>query len=740
MKMHILLTFSIISVLLSSALITVSIENKKLYKALCYYFLTVFGQVIVTYEFLSLFSAIKPWNVIAINFLLLIFSIFLFKKTKKQIDFKEEITTEISKFNFAVNHDKWLNATAVAFFVFLIISSIYCYIVPTYDGDAFTYHIARLPFWYKMCNLNHIELSDARAIVMPINSEIFYFWAYSFIKSDIMVRFLSFFSFIFFMFGARGFLKELKIPMNISLWTIFAVTAMYNVMFSVSSSESNMTIAALIVISLYLFLIGVKNNQKAPLIFATVAYALAIGTKTPSIQMIPAFFVCCTVISYCYKKNEFYKPLLFCGSFLVVNFLIFGAYNYVLNFIDFGNPISSQALAEHHRFTGGFKAFVANIIRYLSMFINVSGMDIPYGTGVQFSEATWRLVTAITGIFIALLGIDPEIGVVISEKVWFSEGNRFENMMGLGVLGFLLFLPAIVIAIKKIKKTKRSLIIGTIATGFIINLLILSCTLGYMVFSIRFIMTFVICAFPVLSYMFLRKKNNVFRKVIAAIMIYSLTIGFYCYERKFPPFLTVKMHNAGSLQKFKEEMACENETFIFETQCCTVARLTKTTGKTPVKVLYFPSSGTDIYYLAHIQDENYTIDIKLLETAEEDELNLESYDYIIVPNIQNNSNISYEALNKFKNAITAYSDGSDGQTPFYEFDDKMFANCIYGTSRQSGIKWLTIDPKELTLSTCYFKHNIFIKHGFKFIMKVESSERTFAKDLNIYVNTKKTEK
>ena len=734
--MHILLAISIISVLISSAFLTLNFKNKKIYSALSYFFLLVFGQVVVTYEFLSLFSAINPWTVTIINFFVLAISAVIFKKSGKKPEFGEEISSEVEKIKFALNHDRWLDIVAVVFTVFLIVSGIYCYVIPTVDGDAFTYHIARLPYWYEFHNLNHFEIADARAIVMPINSEIFYFWAYSFIKSDILVRFLSFFSYIFFVFGARGFLKELKVPMNLSLWTILATTSMYNVMFSVSSSESNLTIVSLIVISLYLFFVGVKGDKKLPLFFATVAYALAIGTKTPSLQMLPAFFVSCAVIAYCYKKKDFYKPLLYCGGFLVLNFLIFGAYNYVLNFIDFGNPISSAAVATHHKFMGGFKAFVADIIRYFAMFINFSGMDIPYGTGVQFSEAMWRIVTALSGIVIALLGINPEINTVISEKAWFKEGNRFENMMGLGILGFLLFLPAIVISLKKIKTSKRNLIIGSIALGYSINVLVLSCTLGYMVFSIRFIMGFVMCAFPVLIFMFMKKKKSVFRKVIAVIMIYSFTIGFYCYERKFPPFLSVKMYEAGSLEKFKEKLICQNETFIADSQVCSIVKATKS-DKKPVKVLYFASSGADTYYIGHVQDENYSVDLKLLETAEENDIDWDSYDYIVVPNVQYSADISDKTIDKFRKAVTNYSDGSDGSTPFYEFDDKMFANCIYSSSRYSGIKWLTVDEKELTRSTCYFKHDLFTKHGFKFFSKVLSSEDWQIKDLNIYVNTKK---
>ena len=243
------------------------------------------------------------------------------------------------------------------------------------------------------------------------------------------------------------------------------------------------------------------------------------------------------------------------------------------------------------------------------------------------------------------------------------------------------------------------------------------------------------CAFAPLIYMFMR-KNDLYKKVIAVIMIYSLTVGFYCFERKFTPFLTVKLYQAKSLQKFKDEIMCQNETFIADSQCCSLVKLTKSVQK-PVKVLYFPSLGTDTYYIGHVQDKNYSVDIKLLENADENKIDWKSYDYIVVPNIQHNSYISYEALDKFRNAVTDYSDGSDGRTPFYEFKDEMFANCVYGTTRKAGINWITIDKNEITASQCFFKNDLFEKHGFKFFTKLISPYNEFAKDLNIYVNTKK---
>ena len=120
--MHILLTISIISVLLSSALLTLNFENKKFSQALCYYFFIIFGQIVVTYEFLSIFSAIKPLNVVFINLLVLAVSVFVWKKSGNLPDFREDFSSESEKIKFVLNHDKWLNIVTLIFVAFFTVN------------------------------------------------------------------------------------------------------------------------------------------------------------------------------------------------------------------------------------------------------------------------------------------------------------------------------------------------------------------------------------------------------------------------------------------------------------------------------------------------------------------------------------------------------------------------------------------------------------------------------------------
>lgn len=724
--MAFLLLISVFLTVCSSAFLTLIFENKKIYNAICFFAGILFAQVVLTYEMLSLFSAIKPLNILSINVLVFIILSVLYKKFGKKPDFKEEIDEEFNKIKIAFKNDKWLKYIGIAFLIYLLGSLIFMYFVPAHDEDAFTYHIARLPFWYDFHNLNHFTISDVRATIMPINSEIFYFWAYSFIKSDIFVRLFSFLSYLLLLTALRGFLKELKIPMRLTLWAVFSITTMHNVMFATTGTETNITIAALILASLFLFLKGIKTNSNIQYCFAALFYALAIGTKTTSLQIAPAFLIICAGISYSYKKKDFYKPLLICCGFLLIHFLFFGCYNYVLNYLDYSNPLTSANAAEMHRFRGGFQGFIANIIRFSSSFIDFSGFP--------FSVQIWRLVSAFSMILIALLGIQPDINSTSLDVNFFRIGNNFDNMSGLGILGLLIFIPALIIALKNYKKNRKRFFLALVATGFLINVIVLSSSLIYMIFSIRFIMTFVALASPVLIYMFYRKKGDKFKIFVSVIMIYFLTFGYYFYERRLSLQLLYVFYKNPTIESFKEKIVCANINFFEDSPACKIVKLTKSDNK-KINILYFASSGQNVYFPKHSENENYHVDFKLLETTDEKDIDWEKYDYILIPNVQKNSDI--KEVQKYRNAITKYNDGSDGNEIFYEFDNSVFAKCLFVNKIEENLKWLTEPDYKITASRCYHNPNLIVAHGYKLVHKVDGFQKTEEQVVNIYKNINK---
>lgn len=133
-------------------------------------------------------------------------------------------------------------------------------------------------------------------------------------------------------------------------------------------------------------------------------------------------------------------------------------------------------------------------------------------------------------------------------------------------------------------------------------------------------------------------------------------------------------------------------------------------------VLYFATTGSDIFYLKNKSNtnDNLNIDFRLLETTNENDIDWEKYDYIMVPDKQTNTNI--KQVMKYKNAVISYSDGSDGTTPYYDFQPELFANCIFNNSRAPYFRWLVEDENKITDSKCFFKPAIFEKYGFKNVL------------------------
>lgn len=707
--MHLLLFISVILVVISSFLISLCAESKKFYVNSCYFWGILFGQVVLGFEILSVPEILTPLNFLIINAVFFIFSIIFYLKKSPEILIFEDFKDDILKIKHVIAQDKWLKVLFIAFCIFLAGTLTFVIFMPVYDPDSYSYHLARVPFWVINHSLNHFLITDIRALIMPINSEIIYAWAFMFIKSDIFVRVFSFCAYLLFVAGLRGLFKELKLPLKTFIWTLFIVTSMPSVLFSVSGTESNTAIAALILSAIYLFLYAVKRNKIIPVYFSSLLYALAIGTKTTALISSFSVLLIATVIAYLYKRKDFYKPLLICGSFLFLNFIIFASYNYILNFAEFGSPLSSVHARESHAFYGGFKAFIANIIRYI--------FDIFDFSQFPGSIKIWRIENAVSKIFLAVIGIDPDTGLLMDSKsITLKYGHDFENLLGMGIFGFLLFLPSVYLSVKSFgAKSLRTKIISAFAIGFIVNFLILSVTMGYMVFSIRFLVFFALIACPSLVYVMNFKKFRKLKIFSGLLIIYSFVYFYYFYQYRYTPYLMYLFYKHPGIQNFKNHI--RNASINWEDKSQSAQIVEFLNQENNINALFFVSNGSDIYTIVTGQGK-YKADFMSLESAEENSINWDKYDYIFVTNIQLTSLV--QNLDKFKKYTKSFSDGNNLE---FEYSPELFANCYYLDRKDEMLDWVNSDKERVTKAACYIKQNLFEKHGFKMIKRFDAYEK-----------------
>ena len=475
-------------------------SSKKSPVGFIYLFLIAFAQIILTLEVLSLFDSIKPFWTLAFNLIFLLVSIFIWRKKSKPlwtIDLKSFKTRVANSFKL----DKSLAVLFVGFCVFILSTVILCLIMPITNLDSLGYHVSRSLFWVVNGNLNHFDVADIRNLCLPINSELLYSWILLFVKKDVFLGFFAFVGYILSIFSVYNILGLIGFCTRKKLWIIFILSSFSSVIVQASGTETDIIIAGLLASSIFLFWHSLKHNEKTPLFMSALAYAIAIGTKNTALIAIPGVAILFIALSIKFKNKEFYKPIL---SFLgagIITFLIFSSYNYILNYIHFKDIFGSDSLMEVTRNYYGAQAIPANLIKYLFLFFDF--------TGFRWSDYVGQDILQVRDAILNFFNLGGIPDGIYSYQMM-PNRTLVEPLMGAGILGFLVFIPCLAWSlIKPIfkPKSKRTWLLFGFGAIFVLNLLTMSYLLSFMIFSIRFIMFFMVLSSPILAYSYIKKRN-----------------------------------------------------------------------------------------------------------------------------------------------------------------------------------------------------------------------------------------
>lgn len=694
---------SILLVVVSSYLLASVFEPKKFGIGFLYTLIIAYAQVVLTFEILSLFSKINLPAVVISNILMFFIILTFWVKYQRPL-YRPKIKETFRRIFKALKRDKFLMLLAVGF-VFLTGLIIFIdLIMPVNSYDALCYHLNRAAFWVSQGNLNHFDISDDRNLVMPINSEIMYAWVLLFLKNDWALGIFSFLGYFASLFSLYNILALFRFSERKKLWSVFILSSFASLIAEASSIETDVIIGGLILSSILIYLTAIKERKISLIFFASLAYGLAIGTKTPSLIAFPGFFMLIAYFSYRKMGKEFLKPLSAFLIFLFFNFLIFGSFNYFLNWIDYGNPMSTESSVVIHKFWGGPKAFIANYIRYIFMMFDFSGF--------RYSEYLGGYILHARETVLNLLHIPQALGVTMSDKN-IVNNSLLDVKMGAGILGFLLFLPATMIAIAVAifkRSSERIKNILPFAIMFFVNLAFLSGLLGYMVFSVRFVSFFMILSSPILVYTYC-KKNPLYKTIVLFFALsYMFVISTHLSARSVKEISRIYKQQPDIVQA-RETIRCSlYRGFNGQMSFCHLKN----------KILQMPkgsrigifSNYTDrVYPVKMLYTQGYFIDTLLGEMIEN--YDLTKYDYLIFTNSTQTSSL----VKMPERAMTDYTlVGND-----FKFFNKPSSRCIY-LGPQGFPVWKG-DKKPVTYTVCRVYEEYLEKSGFKFAEAVRYESR-----------------
>ncbi len=616
-----LFIISFLLIFISSYFLTSILEPKKNILGLIYLFLIAFAQIVLTFEVLSLFTAINQIWVLILNVLFFTSSMYFWQKKSKpcwSLDCGNFRNRVINSFKL----DKSLMWLYVGFCAFLIVTFILCLVLPITNSDAQAYHVARSVFWVLQGSLNHFDVADIRNLCLPINSEILYSWVLLFIKKDALLGFFSFVGYFLSIISIYNILGLLGYSTRKKLWVIFIISSFSSVIVQVSSTETDIIIAGLILSSIFLFWYAIKHDKKIPVFMSSLAYALAIGTKTTSLIALPGVGLFLLALCFYFKK---YKPLALFLGFGIINFLIFSAYNYILNYIQFSNFMGSTSIMTVTKNYYGVKGLISNFIKYIFMFFDF--------TGFRWSDYIGPNLTILRDSILKFLHLGYiQDGLYTTPYVV----NRLllEPIMGAGILGFLVYLPCVIRAILNPlfkSKSKKSWFLFVFAVLFIVNMLILSYLLAYMSFSVRFVMSFMLISSPVLVYSYLSKKNILKYIIIAFSLFYLMGVSTHLWARPFVKIVRTLIEHP-SLTYLREVAQCKTYEKIpqYSSGACPLRHRLQKSFPKDTKILAFLSTSDSIYLLKSLELDGFKIDFRTMEDVKK--IDFSKYNIIISTN------------------------------------------------------------------------------------------------------------
>ena len=622
------------------------------------FFISFFSFVILNIEILSLFKVISGQNILILTILEFLIVGFIWLKNKK-IPSISNFKSFLIELKNSLLADKSL-LILFLFWVFCIaISFILALLSPVNEPDAQGYHALRSLFWASDGFISHFEVADIRCHSMPINSELFYVWILSLSKNDLGFGLLQFFSYFLLIISSFKIMEFYEIDFNKRIWSILIFSSFAGVISQISSTQTDLLVGSLLTTSFYLILEFKKQNKLNFLYFASLSMAISFGVKsTGVIASIPLLIWYIFIL-----RKEFIKYFLF----LILNFSIFSSYNYILNLINYSSPLGAKSALLGHGFWGGFGAIVANFIRYIFQFFDFSGFTI----GFYINKF---LLSAQAGV-IEFFGIERDLGENVGLN--FTNISMTEQVLGFGILGFLVFLPASIVGFFNKKLRIFSII-------FWAMIFCLSFSIAYMIYSIRFIVTFVAFSIPLISLTYF-KKMNPYKFLIILFAIFYLGYASLFLSQRPMYHLKKEFQKTPDIKLIQNKMRDLNYKFYPSfNEAYTMKSAVQSICKNNSKIAIFASNGYMLYSTKFLEfNNNCKIDtLNILHIREYD---LSKYDYIIT---QKNLPQHVEVINAndIKNPLTpsnkaiCYYEGFDYQRRprllnFNELDKALSASC-----------------------------------------------------------------
>lgn len=325
------------------------------------------------------------------------------------------------------------------------------FLYPPLNGDANAYHLPRAYYWVQLGSARHFPTVDFRMSEMPPNASFAFAWILALSGGFSGLHVPQWTAGLVLAAATAALARLAGAGRAAALFTGVLVLTWPLTILQMGSSQTDLLVAAAGACAVFFGVRAMLSRGKASvgdLAYFGLAFGLASGTKLTFVFLLPVLAVALSVLAASQRKPVL---LLRAGAAAVIGFALFGAYNYVLNFAEFGRPAGSRRaweLLDSARAAWNFDQ-PSNALRYLEQ-----ALDWP-GLVKRDESALVRVQDAAFSAFARILGRDASVHEMHQA---FLRGRWMpnEDLSGFGPVGFLAALVSPVVLVLAIRDFRKA--------------------------------------------------------------------------------------------------------------------------------------------------------------------------------------------------------------------------------------------------------------------------------------------
>jgi hypothetical protein len=444
---------------------------------------------------------------------------------------------------FLQKSDIYLKWTVKGLFIVIAVAALFRLFIgiymPVTTVDAMTCHLSRVGYWLQNGTLHHYYIQPGIASQLQNfqapNIQILILWTVTLLKSDILANTIQWFAYCGIGFSIYQAVRNFGFDKQNSLFSSLIYLSLPMVVLQSISTFYDLGVTFFTITFFYFFHSSIKHKDINRMILSSISFGLAVGSKGTIFYMFPALFTACLILIFIHKpKKSFFKRIII--SF-VLGFLLFGSYNYIQNWIDYGNPIAPKECIKRIHQKPNVERLFLNLVKYGFDAIEFRGLpDFMVSYLNEKKKSFYHKY--LSGTYISKYGL--------KFRFWHFDGyNNHEAMGWFGVLGTTIFFPVLFYFLFSHYRSRERIekwIYAFIPAFFFLYIFYLH---AYMYYKTRYFVLPLVFVAPLVASVFTikRKSIRVIFFLIIALIAAKTTIQNSIYSRHKPLFGKTNIFN-----------------------------------------------------------------------------------------------------------------------------------------------------------------------------------------------------